>query len=210
VAFSSAQQLRHRAIDIRANNNTVHWFPSPTKDPRLSLYLEAAATEFQVQSLRPEILREDLRPPNGHGPGTVIAVNVGCWAAIAFRCVSLSRRDHTQAPHCTPTQLTASASSPSTRGNRLNGGARRRVQAWHVSCGEDGPFDGATDPGRLVMPISSVAVGLAQETDRARVFRGVSNEWQHHGRRCRRVHRQDVASDSCLASGVATTGFKRH
>ena len=40
-----------RAIDIRVNIDPVHWFLSPTRDTRSSLYLEDAATEFQVQGL---------------------------------------------------------------------------------------------------------------------------------------------------------------
>jgi hypothetical protein len=40
-----------RAIDIRVNIDPVHWFLSPAKDTRSSLYLEDAATEFQVQGL---------------------------------------------------------------------------------------------------------------------------------------------------------------
>ena len=39
------------AIDIRVNIDPVHWFLSPAKDTRSSLYLEDAATEFQVQGL---------------------------------------------------------------------------------------------------------------------------------------------------------------
>jgi len=51
VASSSAQRLKPRAIDIRVNIDPVHWFLSPAKDTRSSLYLEDAATEFQVQGL---------------------------------------------------------------------------------------------------------------------------------------------------------------
>ena len=39
------------AIDIRVDIDPVHWFLSPAKDTRSSLYLEDAATEFQVQGL---------------------------------------------------------------------------------------------------------------------------------------------------------------
>ncbi len=51
VASSSAQRLKPHAIDIRVNIDPVHWFLSPPKDTRSSLYLEDAATEFQVQGL---------------------------------------------------------------------------------------------------------------------------------------------------------------
>lgn len=51
VASSSAQRLKPHAIDIRVNIDPVHWYLSPAKDTRSSLYLEDAATEFQVQGL---------------------------------------------------------------------------------------------------------------------------------------------------------------
>jgi hypothetical protein len=51
VASSSARRLKPHAIDIRVNIDPVHWFLSPAKDTRSSLYLEDAATEFQVQGL---------------------------------------------------------------------------------------------------------------------------------------------------------------
>jgi hypothetical protein len=53
VASSSAQRLKPHAIDIRVNIDPVHWFLSPPRDTRSSLYLEDAATEFQVQGLEP-------------------------------------------------------------------------------------------------------------------------------------------------------------
>jgi hypothetical protein len=51
MASSSAQRLKPHAIDIRVNIDPVHWFLSPPRDTRSSLYLEDAATEFQVQGL---------------------------------------------------------------------------------------------------------------------------------------------------------------
>ncbi len=51
VASSSAQRLKPHAIDIRVNIDPAHWFLSPPRDTRSSLYLEDAATEFQVQGL---------------------------------------------------------------------------------------------------------------------------------------------------------------
>jgi hypothetical protein len=48
---SAPQRLKPHAIDIRVNIDPVHWFLSPPRDTRSSLYLEDAATEFQVQGL---------------------------------------------------------------------------------------------------------------------------------------------------------------
>ena len=51
VASSSAQRLKPQAIDIQVNIDPVHWFLSPPRDTRSSLYLEDAATEFRVRGL---------------------------------------------------------------------------------------------------------------------------------------------------------------
>ena len=51
VAALPIAPLKPHAIDIRVNIDPVHWFLSPAKDTRSSLYLEDAATEFQVQGL---------------------------------------------------------------------------------------------------------------------------------------------------------------
>ncbi len=51
VASSSAQRLEPHAIDIRVSIDPVHWFLSPAKDSRSSLYLKDAATESQVLGL---------------------------------------------------------------------------------------------------------------------------------------------------------------
>lgn len=51
VASSSAQRLKPHAIDVRVNVDPVHWFLSGSDDTRSSLFLEDAATEFQVQGL---------------------------------------------------------------------------------------------------------------------------------------------------------------
>jgi hypothetical protein len=51
VASSGAQRLKPHAIDIRFSVNPVHWFLKERDDTRSSLYLEDAATEFQVQGL---------------------------------------------------------------------------------------------------------------------------------------------------------------
>lgn len=51
VASSAAHRLKPHAIDIRVTIDPVHWFLNPDDDPRSSMYLEDAATEFQVQGL---------------------------------------------------------------------------------------------------------------------------------------------------------------
>lgn len=51
VASSQAQRLKPHAIDVRVNVDPVQWFLNDRHDTRSSLYLEDAATEFQVQGL---------------------------------------------------------------------------------------------------------------------------------------------------------------
>ena len=51
VCSSKAMRLKPHAIDVRHNVNPVHWFLNGRDDTRSSLYLEDAATEFQVQGL---------------------------------------------------------------------------------------------------------------------------------------------------------------
>jgi hypothetical protein len=51
VASSAAHRLKPHAIDIRVTIDPVHWFLNDDDDPRSSMYLEDAATEFQVQGL---------------------------------------------------------------------------------------------------------------------------------------------------------------
>ncbi len=51
VASSAAHRLKPHAIDIRVAIDPVHWFLNGDGDPRSSMYLEDAATEFQVQGL---------------------------------------------------------------------------------------------------------------------------------------------------------------
>ena len=51
VCSSKAMRLKPHAIDVRHNVNPVHWFLNGSNDTRSSLYLEDAATEFQVQGL---------------------------------------------------------------------------------------------------------------------------------------------------------------
>ena len=51
VASSAAARLKPHAIDIRVAIDPVHWFLNSADDTRTSMYLEDAATEFQVQGL---------------------------------------------------------------------------------------------------------------------------------------------------------------
>lgn len=51
VASSAAHRLKPHAIDIRVTIDPIHWFLNEDDDPRSSMYLEDAATEFQVQGL---------------------------------------------------------------------------------------------------------------------------------------------------------------
>ena len=51
VASSEAQRLKPHAVDVRVNVDPVHWFLNGADDTRSSLYLEDAATEYQIQGL---------------------------------------------------------------------------------------------------------------------------------------------------------------
>lgn len=51
VASSEAQRLKPHAIDVRVKINPVHWFLNDSHDTRSSLYLEDAASQFDVQGL---------------------------------------------------------------------------------------------------------------------------------------------------------------
>ena len=51
VVSSKAYRLKPMAIDVRCKPDTVHWFLDDIKDIRSSLFLEDAATEFDVQGL---------------------------------------------------------------------------------------------------------------------------------------------------------------
>jgi hypothetical protein len=51
VASSEAQRLKPHAIDVRVNIDPVHWFLDDRRDTRSSLYLEDAASQFDVQGL---------------------------------------------------------------------------------------------------------------------------------------------------------------
>lgn len=51
IVSSQAQRLRPLAIDVRCKPDTVHWFLDDISDIRSSLFLEDAASEFDVQGL---------------------------------------------------------------------------------------------------------------------------------------------------------------
>ncbi len=51
VVSSQAQRLRPLAIDVRSKPNIKHWFLDDITDIRSSLFLEDAASEFDVQGL---------------------------------------------------------------------------------------------------------------------------------------------------------------
>jgi hypothetical protein len=51
VASSEAQRLKPHAIDVRVNIDPVHWFLDDRCDTRSSLYLEDAASQFDIQGL---------------------------------------------------------------------------------------------------------------------------------------------------------------
>ena len=51
VVSSQAQRLRPLAIDVRCKPDTVHWFLDDITDIRSSLFLEDAASEFDVQGM---------------------------------------------------------------------------------------------------------------------------------------------------------------
>ena len=51
VVSSKAYRLKPLAIDVRCKPNTVHWFLDDINDVRSSLFLEDAASEFDIQGL---------------------------------------------------------------------------------------------------------------------------------------------------------------
>ena len=51
LVSSQAQRLRPLSIDVRCKPDTVHWFLDDIDDIRSSLFLEDAASEFDVQGL---------------------------------------------------------------------------------------------------------------------------------------------------------------
>ena len=51
VVSSKAYRLKPLAIDVRCKPDTVHWFLDDINDVRSSLFLEDAASEFDIQGL---------------------------------------------------------------------------------------------------------------------------------------------------------------
>ena len=51
VVSSKAYRLKPLAIDVRCKPNTVHWFLDDINDVRSSLFMEDAASEFDIQGL---------------------------------------------------------------------------------------------------------------------------------------------------------------
>jgi len=70
VVSSKAYRLKPLAIDVRCKPDTVHWFLDDIDDVRSSLFLEDAASEFDIQGLELDwtclIWDGDLRYCNGH------------------------------------------------------------------------------------------------------------------------------------------------
>lgn len=69
VVSSKAYRLKSLAIDVRCKPDTVHWFLDDINDVRSSLFLEDAATEFDIQGLELDwtclVWDGDLRYSNG-------------------------------------------------------------------------------------------------------------------------------------------------
>jgi hypothetical protein len=69
VVSSKAYRLKPLAIDVRCKPDTVHWFLDDINDVRSSLFLEDAASEFDVQGLELDwtclVWDGDLRYSNG-------------------------------------------------------------------------------------------------------------------------------------------------
>ena len=70
VVSSKAYRLKPLAIDVRCKPDTVHWFLDDIDDVRSSLFLEDAASEFDIQGLELDwtclIWDGDLRYNDGH------------------------------------------------------------------------------------------------------------------------------------------------
>lgn len=69
LVSSQAQRLRPLSIDVRCKPDTVHWFLDDITDIRSSLFLEDAASEFDVQGLELDwtciVWDGDLQRENG-------------------------------------------------------------------------------------------------------------------------------------------------
>lgn len=102
LVSSQAYRLRPLSIDIRCKPDTVHWFLDDITDIRSSLFLEDAATEFDVQGLELDyaaivwdgdmiydpdhvvLSKKDRKKPElMQGPWTQRSFNGGVWQNIA-------------------------------------------------------------------------------------------------------------------------------
>ena len=102
LVSSQAYRLRPLSIDIRCKPDTVHWFLDDITDIRSSLFLEDAATEFDVQGLELDyaaivwdgdmiydpdhvvLSKKDRKKPELiQGPWTQRSFNGGVWQNIA-------------------------------------------------------------------------------------------------------------------------------
>ena len=102
LVSSQAYRLRPLSIDVRCKPDTVHWFLDDITDIRSSLFLEDAATEFDVQGLeldyaaiiwdgdmiydpKHEVLskKDKKKPELTQGPWTQRSFNGGVWQNIA-------------------------------------------------------------------------------------------------------------------------------
>jgi hypothetical protein len=63
VAALPIAPLKPHAIDIRVNIDPVHWFLSPAKDTRSSLYLTPSIHSFRVIFVPPGAKRDKTRSP---------------------------------------------------------------------------------------------------------------------------------------------------
>ena len=102
LVSSQAYRLRPLSIDVRCKPDTVHWFLDDITDIRSSLFLEDAATEFDVQGLELDyaaivwdgdmiydpdhvvLSKKDRKKPELiQGPWTQRSFNGGVWQNIA-------------------------------------------------------------------------------------------------------------------------------
>ncbi len=102
LVSSQAYRLRPLSIDVRCKPDTVHWFLDDITDIRSSLFLEDAATEFDVQGLELDYAaivwdgdmiydpdhvvlspKDRKKPELIQGPWTQRSFNGGVWQNIA-------------------------------------------------------------------------------------------------------------------------------
>lgn len=102
LVSSQAYRLRPLSIDVRCKPDTVHWFLDDITDIRSSLFLEDAATEFDVQGLELDYAaivwdgdmiydpdhvvlspKDRKKPELIQGPWTQRSFNGGVWQNVA-------------------------------------------------------------------------------------------------------------------------------